>query len=261
METTRAMKERVLRRKHGLFFWITKRRNGLSNERTSLHLSTKRTFSSFSTTGASEYKFNGKVVTYTAYNAALILVKAKNLLSKATWTSLRELAHLIEQICGSLEIATKYEKAKEGQERATENATFNFTKRRGSVGEIKQYKEQKTEADKFVYQEGVPRQHLLDLKPLTTFSRATLSWCESSRSFTMWISASKITRNMVKKIKELVTLREDRRARDEEVEASRAQQAKACTTLMQKVKKIKKDEKVLEGKVSASPSLCYYPTP
>jgi structural maintenance of chromosome 1 len=59
------------------------------------------------------------------------------------------LSRLIEQISGSLELAGEYEKAKEGQDRATENATFNFTKRRGIVGEIKQYKEQKTEADRF----------------------------------------------------------------------------------------------------------------
>ncbi len=45
-----------------------------------MYLSTRR----ISTTGASEYKLNGKTVTYTAYNAALvshnILVKAKNFL-------------------------------------------------------------------------------------------------------------------------------------------------------------------------------------
>ena len=38
---------------------------------------------------------------------------------------------------------------KEAQERATENATFNFTTRRGIAGEIKQYREQKTEAERF----------------------------------------------------------------------------------------------------------------
>jgi structural maintenance of chromosome 1 len=61
----------------------------------------------------------------------------------------RELSRLIEQISGSLELASEYEKAKEAQERATENATFNFTKRRGIAGEIKQYREQKSEADRF----------------------------------------------------------------------------------------------------------------
>jgi len=52
-------------------------------------------------------------------------------------------SHLIEQISGSLELTAEYEKTKQGQERATENATFDFTKRRGIAGEINQYKEQK----------------------------------------------------------------------------------------------------------------------
>jgi structural maintenance of chromosome 1 len=112
-----------------------------------------------STTGASEYKLNSKVVTYSVYNAALtshnILVKAKNFLvfqgdvEAVASQSPRELSRLIDQISGSLELSGEYERAKEAQDRATENATFNFTKRRGIAGEIKQYKEQKGEAEKF----------------------------------------------------------------------------------------------------------------
>ena len=112
-----------------------------------------------STAGASEYKLNDKTVTYAVYNASLIshniLVKAKNFLvfqgdvEAVASQSPRELARLIEQISGSLELASEYEKAKEAQERATENATFNFTKRRGIAGQIKQYREQKSEADRF----------------------------------------------------------------------------------------------------------------
>lgn len=84
-----------------------------------------------------------------------ILVKAKNFLvfqgdvEAVASQSSRELCRLIEQISGSLELAGDYEKAKEGQDRATENATFNFNKRRGIAGEIKQYKEQKGEAERF----------------------------------------------------------------------------------------------------------------
>jgi len=63
------------------------------------------------------------------------------------------------------------------------------------------------------------------------------------------------TRDIVKKNKELATLREERKVRDEEVEAARAQQAKARTAVMQKEKKIKKDEKALEGKVVPSHNL------
>ena len=118
---------------------------------------------------------NGKVVTYQAYNHALeqhnILVKAKNFLvfqvryrfdayltiltltqgdvEAVASQSPKDLSRLIEQISGSLELAPEYERAKAQQDRATENATFNFTKRRGIAGEIKQFKEQKSEADRF----------------------------------------------------------------------------------------------------------------
>jgi structural maintenance of chromosome 1 len=112
-----------------------------------------------STTGASEYKLNKRTVTYTTYNEALIkhniLVKAKNFLvfqgdvEAVASQSPKELTRLIEQISGSLELAAEYERAKEGQDRATENATHNFTKRRAIAGEIKQYKEQKGEAERF----------------------------------------------------------------------------------------------------------------
>lgn len=82
-------------------------------------------------------------------------MKAKNFLvfqgdvEAVASQSPRELSRLIEQISGSLELAGEYDKAKEAQERATENAAFNFIKRRGIAGEIKQYKEQKNEVDRF----------------------------------------------------------------------------------------------------------------
>jgi structural maintenance of chromosome 1 len=98
-------------------------------------------------------------VTYTAYNAALvshnILVKAKNFLvfqgdvKAVASQSPKELSRLIEQISGSLELAGEYEKAKAAQENATENATIQYNKRRRITSEIKQYKEQKSEADRF----------------------------------------------------------------------------------------------------------------
>ncbi|KAF8223358.1 hypothetical protein L208DRAFT_1381496 [Tricholoma matsutake] len=61
-----------------------------------------------------------------------ILVKAKNFL-----------------ISGSLELVGEYKKVKEAQDRATENAMFNYNKHHGFAGEIKQYKEQKGEAEWF----------------------------------------------------------------------------------------------------------------
>lgn len=146
-----------------LFIRTRIRRSGVSSERMPFdwcfvqpfHLSSL----SISTTGSSEYKLNDRVVTYSAYNNALIkhniLVKAKNFLvfqgdvEAVAQQSPKDLSKLIDQISGSLELAPDYERAKDAQERATENATFNFTKRRGIAGEIKQYKEQKSEAERF----------------------------------------------------------------------------------------------------------------
>ncbi|PPQ70346.1 hypothetical protein CVT25_000126 [Psilocybe cyanescens] len=197
-----------------------------------------------STTGASEYKLNNKVVTYSAYNAALIshniLVKAKNFLvfqgdvEAVASQSPRELSRLIEQISGSLELSAEYEKAKEAQERATENATFNFTKRRGIAGEIKQYKEQKTEADRFDALCQEKDQLILD-RVLTKLYHIDMGIEDN-------------TREIVTKNKELTKLRQEQKAHDQALEAARADQAKARTSVMQKEKGIKKAEKALEGK-------------
>ncbi|KAG6915096.1 hypothetical protein DXG01_013475 [Tephrocybe rancida] len=197
-----------------------------------------------STTGASEYKLNNKVVTYSAYNAALIshniLVKAKNFLvfqgdvEQVASQSPLALSRLIDQISGSLELAGEYEKAKEAQERATENATFNFTKRRGIAGEIKQYKEQKGEAERF---ESLcaERDDLILKRNLFKLFQIEESIEDNSR-------------NIVGKNKELAGLRQEQRIHDKALEGARAEQAKVRSTVMQKEKNIKKSEKTLDGK-------------
>jgi structural maintenance of chromosome 1 len=67
-----------------------------------------------------------------------VVAKLNDLLSVA-------LSKLVDQISGSLELKAEYDKCKEEMEKATEN----FGKRRGITGEIKTYKEQKGEAEKF----------------------------------------------------------------------------------------------------------------
>jgi structural maintenance of chromosome 1 len=169
-----------------------------------------------------------------------ILVKAKNFLvfqgdvEAVASQSPRELSRLIDQISGSLELAPEYEKAKEAQDRATENATFNFTKRRGIAGEIKQYKEQKGEADRFdaLCQERDQRILHRILFKLFHIEEAIEANAREIR-----------TQN-----KALKSLRAEQRAHDEALEAARAEQAKARTGVMQMEKKIKKAEKVLDGK-------------
>ena len=101
------------------------------------------------------------MVSYSAYDAALSqhnipgLVKAKNFLvfqgnvEAVASQSPKELSRLTDQIPGSLGLAPDYKQAGDALERAAENATFNFNKRRGTMGDIKQYKGQKGQVERF----------------------------------------------------------------------------------------------------------------
>ncbi|KAG5518171.1 hypothetical protein PMAC_003357 [Pneumocystis sp. 'macacae'] len=116
----------------------------------------KKTISS---SGITKYIINNEIVTVAAYNKALeahnILVKAKNFLvfqgdvEAIASQSPKDLTKLIEQISGSLEYKSEYEKLKIEQERAIDNSTYAFHKKRGISAEIKQYKEQKVEAENY----------------------------------------------------------------------------------------------------------------
>ena len=109
--------------------------------------------------GVSEYRINDRVVTAQQYNEALesenILIKARNFLvfqgdvEAIASQSPRDLTRLIEQISGSLEYKAEYEKLKEAQEEALENQNFTLHRRRGINSEIKQYTDQKNEADSY----------------------------------------------------------------------------------------------------------------
>ncbi|OSD08222.1 cohesin complex subunit psm1 [Trametes coccinea BRFM310] len=197
-----------------------------------------------STTGASEYRLNDRVVTYSAYNAALIqhniLVKAKNFLvfqgdvEAVASQSPKELSRLIDQISGSLELAPDYEKAKEALERATENATFNFTKRRGIAGEIKQYKEQKSEAERF--------EALCQERDELVLRRILVRLYHIQRSLEEHARAIK------EQNQTLAGLRAEQRRHEKALEDARAEQARARSNVMQKEKRIKKAEKSLETK-------------
>ncbi|RHZ63251.1 hypothetical protein Glove_330g45 [Diversispora epigaea] len=109
--------------------------------------------------GSSEYKINDEVVSFARYNSELekqnILVKARNFLvfqgdvEAIASQSPKDLTRLIEQISGSLEFKAEYERLKISQERATENSTFNFNKKRGINSEIQEYQKQKAQALQF----------------------------------------------------------------------------------------------------------------
>jgi structural maintenance of chromosome 1 len=54
----------------------------------------------------------------------------------------------------------EYERLKEESERAAETSTFNYHKQRGIKAEIKQYEEQKSEAERY---EATVEQRVIDL--------------------------------------------------------------------------------------------------
>lgn len=109
--------------------------------------------------GTSEYRINNRVVTAQQYNEALeaenILIKARNFLvfqgdvEAIASQSPKDLTRLIEQISGSLEYKAEYERLKQAAEEAADNQNFNLNRRRGINSEIKQYQEQKKEADNY----------------------------------------------------------------------------------------------------------------
>jgi structural maintenance of chromosome 1 len=114
---------------------------------------------SISASGQSEYRINNRVVTAKQYNDALeaenILIKARNFLvfqgdvEAIASQSPKDLTRLIEQISGSLEYKDEYEKLKIESEKAAEDHAFRLNQRRAMNSEIKQYQEQKREADNF----------------------------------------------------------------------------------------------------------------
>lgn len=114
---------------------------------------------SISGSGTSEYRINNRVVTAKQYNDALegenILIKARNFLvfqgdvEAIASQSPKDLTRLIEQISGSLEYKEDYEKLKIDSEKAAEDHAFRLNQRRAMNSEIKQYQEQKREADNY----------------------------------------------------------------------------------------------------------------
>lgn len=109
--------------------------------------------------GTSTYHINDRSVSAQQYNEALeaenILIKARNFLvfqgdvEAIASQSAQDLTRLIEQISGSLEYKAEYDKLQAEAEQATENQNFQLHRRRGINSEIKQYQEQKKEAESF----------------------------------------------------------------------------------------------------------------
>ncbi|VDB88229.1 unnamed protein product [Peniophora sp. CBMAI 1063] len=194
--------------------------------------------------GKSEYQINRKTVSLNEYTNALrahnILVKAKNFLvfqgdvEAVASQSPKDLTRLIEQIAGSLELEKEYEDAKKAQDNATEKATAHFAKRRGITGEVRAYKEQKGEADKFEarVQDKVEATLRLFLYKLYHIGQKL----DTSRE-TIEARAPK-----------LKDLREAKEEADDKLADARKDQATARAQVTAKEKRVKKAEKALDNK-------------
>ena len=114
---------------------------------------------SITAVGHSEYWINNRVVSARRYNDALeaenILIKARNFLvfqgdvEAIASQSPKDLTRLVEQISGSVEYKNDYDRLKADSEKALEEQTFRLNQRRGMNFEIKQFQEQKKEADNY----------------------------------------------------------------------------------------------------------------
>ncbi|KAF7594488.1 Structural maintenance of chromosomes protein 1 [Aspergillus hancockii] len=114
---------------------------------------------SITSQGVSEYRINNRTVTAMQYNEALeaenILIKARNFLvfqgdvEAIAAQSPKDLTRLIEQISGSLEYKAEYERLKAEAEEAADQQTVQLNRRRAINSEIKQYQEQKREAENY----------------------------------------------------------------------------------------------------------------
>ncbi|KIW26823.1 uncharacterized protein PV07_06626 [Cladophialophora immunda] len=109
--------------------------------------------------GVSEYRINERIVTAQHYNDSLeeenILIKARNFLvfqgdvEAIAIQKPQDLTRLIEQVSGSIEYKADYDQLKAELDQAAEQQAFQLNRRRGINAEIRQYQEQKREADNF----------------------------------------------------------------------------------------------------------------
>lgn len=109
--------------------------------------------------GTSLYHINDRPVTAQQYNEALetenILIKARNFLvfqgdvETIASQSPQDLTKLVEQISGSLEYKAEYDRLEAEMNQALDDQNYQLHRRRGINSEIKQYQEQKREAENF----------------------------------------------------------------------------------------------------------------
>ncbi|NXM03195.1 SMC1B protein, partial [Tyrannus savana] len=119
----------------------------------------EKTFSRVIRGGCTEFLFNDKAVSRSAYISELekigILVKARNcLIFQGTVESIamkkpKERTQLFEQISNSWELAEEYEQKKKKMQQAEEDAQFNYNRKKSVAAERKQAKIEKEEAEHY----------------------------------------------------------------------------------------------------------------
>ncbi|KAL8278439.1 hypothetical protein RQP46_009129 [Phenoliferia psychrophenolica] len=197
---------------------------------------------SITASGQSEYRLNGTVATYKKYNAQLeafnILVKAKNFLvfqgdvEAVAAQSPKDLAKLIDQISGSLDLKDAYDKAAAELEKATEQSVQQHGRRKGVNGEIKQYKEMKKEAERWATLEAEKEAATIQL----------LLW----KLYHIDQGISTHANTIADLNQQLTKLREDHSTFDEAQKGAKKDVAKAVKDAGKAEKHVKKAEKALE---------------
>ena len=199
---------------------------------------------SITTTGGSEYRINGRPVSAVQYSAAMeeenILIKAKNFLvfqgdvEAIASQSPKDLTRMIEQVSGSLEYKSEYDKLKVEAEKTAETAAFNLNRRRAINAEIKQYQEQKKEAENYAMKaeerdEAIVTHVLWKLYHLQRVIESNKEEIEREQA-------------------ELKELSRTNSEHEQRLEKARREQAKVSKSVSQTERVVKSKEKALEDK-------------
>lgn len=199
---------------------------------------------SITSAGQSEYRINDRVVGAKQYNEALemenILIKARNFLvfqgdvEAIASQSPRDLTRLVEQISGSLEYKADYDRLAVEAEKTAEEQNFKLTQRRSLNSEIKQYQEQKREADNFSRKSGERDEAVVThvLWKLFHFQRV------------MEESGAKIQEHQ----EELKEFRRGVEKYEQRFENAKREQAKAGREVSKQERNIKRKQKEIEDK-------------
>lgn len=222
------------------------------------------------TSGTSEYRVKGRVVSLETYNAELasigVLVKARNFLvfqnevESIASKSPKELAAMFEEVSESAEFRQQYEQARLEKDEAEEAVTHFWRKRKGMAAEKRQYREQKEEAERYrrlqeqladtktemaLYELYHVDEELRVLKEETAGLMDELEGKE--RQFVSKESSLKSEKDRLQRLEgEKVKLERKRKRLSDEIEKQHPLEVKYETEKSSLVRRIKGDERALE---------------